>query len=131
MGRSCCDQPVHVDALPDNVFRVQFAGLAHLADLADDGGGGGGHHRPEVARGLAVDEVAQVGAVCLDQGNLPVDGAVQDVSSAVDLAGSLLSASGVPAPARVKKASIPAPVARIRLARLPCGTSSSSISPAR
>lgn len=40
---------------------------------------------------------------------------------------SLPSARGVPAPVGVKKAPMPAPAARIRSAKLPCGTSSNSI----
>jgi len=44
---------------------------------------------------------------------------------------SLPSASDVPTPVGQKNAPIPAPAARIRSARLPCGTSSSSIFPSR
>ena len=44
---------------------------------------------------------------------------------------SLPSASGVPTPVGQKNAPMPAPAARMRSARLPCGTTSSSTLPAR
>ena len=50
----------------------------------------GGHDRPEVAGGLAVDEVAHpVGPVRADQRDVAVDRVLQHVGAAVDLAGLL------------------------------------------
>ena len=40
------------------VVGIELARLDQLLDLGDRDAAGGGHHRIEVARGLAVDEVA-------------------------------------------------------------------------
>ena len=56
------------------------------AHLGDHRGRGGGHHRPEVAGGLAVDEVAHpVRPVRTDQRDVAADRVLQDVGASVDL----------------------------------------------
>ena len=101
-------------------------------DLRDDGGRGGGHDRPEVAGGLAVDEVAHpVGPVGADQRDVALDRVLEDVGAAVDHPGLLALGQRRADAGGQKNAPIPAPAARIRSARLPCGTTSSSILPGR
>ena len=92
---------------------------------------GGRHHRPEVAGGLAVDEVAHPvrrGARRSARRRRGSGTRARRSRPSISRV-SLPSASGVPTPVGQKNAPMPAPAARIRSARLPCGTSSSSISP--
>ena len=49
---------LHVNAGRDDVVRIDLAGLHQMLDLGDGDLAGGRHHRIEVARGLAVDEIA-------------------------------------------------------------------------
>ena len=57
--------PVDVDARRDHGLGVELAGRRRpSATCAIVVRRGGGHHRPEVARGLAVDEVAHPVGAC-------------------------------------------------------------------
>src|SRR5262249_59262869 len=51
-------QALHVDAWRDDVVRIDIAGLHEVLDFGHGDLAGGGHHWIEVARGLAVNEVA-------------------------------------------------------------------------
>ena len=102
-----------------------------LVDLHDRRRRGRRHDRPEVARRLAVDEVAP--AVRLQRADRARSrrgsGTPARTRGRRSSRASLPSASSVPTPVGEKNAPMPAPAARMRSARLPCGTSSSSISP--
>src|SRR5437016_5684447 len=52
------EDPLHEDAGRVHRVGLDGAGRDQLLDLGDRHLAGGGHHRVEVARGLAVDEVA-------------------------------------------------------------------------
>ena len=64
----------------------------------------------------------------LDEREVGFERHLQHVVAAVELAVSLPSAINVPTPVGVKKPAMPAPPARIRSEKVPCGTSSTSIS---
>lgn len=84
-GPGDLDDAVHVDAGGDDGFRVEGAGGHDLVDLDDRDACGGQHHGAEVARGLAVDEVAElVGAVRGDECEVAGDGVLEDVAAAVE-----------------------------------------------
>ena len=123
---------VDIDRRGHDGFWVELADLNNLADLGDDGRRSGGHHRSKVARRLSVDEIPHsVGAVGGYKSHIGADGILEHVGAPVDLAGLLALRQRRTAPVGQKNAPIPAPAARIRSARLPCGTSSRSIFPAR
>ena len=52
------DDPLHEDAGRVDAVGIELAGLDQLLDFRDRDAAGAGHHRIEVARGLAIDEVA-------------------------------------------------------------------------
>src|SRR5260370_8113714 len=52
------ENSVDEDARRMNLIGVELAEFDELFDFGDDVIGGSGHHRIEVARGLAVDEIA-------------------------------------------------------------------------
>jgi hypothetical protein len=59
---------LHKDAGGDDRLRIELAQRHHVGYLRDSDPGGGGHDRTEVARGLAVYQVAAaVAALRLDQ----------------------------------------------------------------
>jgi hypothetical protein len=67
-GSAHGDDAADEDARRHDRLRVERTDLHHLVHLRNGAGRGGGHDRPEVAPGLAVDEVAQpIAAVGLDQ----------------------------------------------------------------
>src|SRR5262245_21717519 len=49
---------LHIDTGGDDVIRIDGTGLDQILDLGDGHLARGRHHRIEVARGLAIDEVA-------------------------------------------------------------------------
>ena len=127
------DDAVDEDAGSHDGLGVERSQRHDLVDLHHRRRGGDRHDRTEVARGLAVDEVAP--AVALQRGDRgrspPGSGTRARSRGRRSSRASLPSASCVPTPVGEKNAPMPAPAARMRSARLPCGTSSSSILPSR
>src|SRR5690606_33491191 len=81
------DDAVDVDAGGDDRLGVERAERHDLVDLHDGRGGGARHDGSEVARGLAVDEVAPaVGGEGADEGEVGPDGVLEHVVAAVDAA---------------------------------------------
>src|SRR5262245_4075621 len=79
--------PLHEYSRGDDRLRVERADLHHLAHLGDGELCRHGHDRPEVARRLAVDEVAPtVTLVRLDQGHVGMNGELQHIITAMDAA---------------------------------------------
>src|SRR6185312_13028557 len=80
------------DALHENAGGVDLvwldlAGIDELLDLHDGDLGGGRHHRVEVARGLAEDEVAlAVRLPGMDDRQVGEEPALHDISRAVEVA---------------------------------------------
>src|SRR5690242_1438832 len=71
-----------------HLVRVKLADVEQLFDFGDDIIGGGGHHGIEVARGLAVDEVAPAVAFPrLDEREVAAQAALHYVHAAVEFAG--------------------------------------------
>ena len=87
------DHAVDVDAGRHDRLRIQLTDVDDLAHLDHGRGRGGGHHRPEVARRLAIDEVAHpVGSMCFDERDVAADRVLEQVLAPVD--GALLLALG-------------------------------------
>ena len=79
------DDALDEDSRRDDVFRVEAAQRDHFAHLRDRALGRAGHDRPEIARGLAIDEVAPAVALLgLDQREVGVDRILEHVVAAVD-----------------------------------------------
>ena len=79
------DQPLHEDARCVDAVRLERAGVDQLLDLGDGVARRGGHHRIEVARRLAIHEVA--GAIALprlDEREVGMERRLEDVGAAVD-----------------------------------------------
>ena len=73
-----------------DLVRRELAQIDKLFDFSDDVIGRGGHHGIEVARGLAVDEIAPAVAFPgFDEGEVTADGALEDVGASVEIAGFL------------------------------------------
>src|SRR5260370_6613056 len=71
-----------------NVIRVVLAELYEFFDFGDNVVGGSRHHGIEVARGLAIDEVAPAIAFpCLDECEITAQAAFENILAAVELAG--------------------------------------------
>ena len=71
-----------------NLIGVELAEFHEFFDFGDHVVGSGGHHRVEVARGLAVDEIAPaVTFPRFDEGEIAADGSLHDVLVAVEFAG--------------------------------------------
>src|SRR2546421_3511144 len=78
---------VDEDAGSMNLIGVELAEFHELFDFGDHIVGSGGHHGIEVARGLAVDEIAPaVTFPSFDEGEIASDGALHDVLAAVEFA---------------------------------------------
>src|SRR6266849_7066045 len=68
-----------------NLIGVELAKFDKLFDFGDDVVGGGSHHRIEVARGLAVDEIAPAVAFPgFDEREIAADASLHDVHAAVE-----------------------------------------------
>src|SRR5882672_2797547 len=81
------DDPVDEDAGRRHQLRVDGAERRDLADLDDAELGRHRHGRVEVARRLAIGEVAPaVGAVRLEESDVALQRRLEDVAAAVDLA---------------------------------------------
>src|SRR6266446_1241883 len=66
----------------------ELAELDQLFDFGDYVIGGGGHHGIEVARGLAIDEIAPAVALPgFDESEISAQGALEEVLAAVEFAG--------------------------------------------
>jgi hypothetical protein len=93
----------------------------------------GGHHRIEVSRGLAVDEIALgIALPGVHDRHISHQAPLHNITARRRSSRtSLPSAMMVPTPVLVKKAGMPAPPARMRSASVPCGVNSSSSSPER
>src|SRR5689334_3584291 len=80
------------DALHENsrrvdVVRVDLTGFDEMLDFSDRNLSGGRHHRVEVARGLAIDEIAfAVALPGVDDREIGDDAALHNISLAVELA---------------------------------------------
>src|SRR5258707_11118742 len=73
-----------------NLIGVELAKLDEFFNFGDDVVGGGGHHGIEVARGLAIDEIAPAVAFPgFDESEIAAQGALHDVFAAVEFAGFL------------------------------------------
>ena len=84
-GAADRDDALDEDARRDDRLGIERAERHDLAHLDDRALRRRGHDRPEVARGLAVDEVAPaVGALGLDQREVGVDRILEHVVAAVD-----------------------------------------------
>src|SRR6185436_10870244 len=84
------DDAVDVDARRVDLVGIELAHLDQLLDLGHRDLAAGGDHRVEVARGLAVDEVARLVALpCLDHGEVGLDALLQHVFLAVEGLGLL------------------------------------------
>src|SRR5947207_9590170 len=78
---------VDEDAGSMNLIGVELAEFHELFDFGDHMVGSGGHHGIEVARGLAVDEIAPaVTFPSFDEGEIAADGALHNVLAAVEFA---------------------------------------------
>src|SRR5436309_1401524 len=78
------------DARSVNLVWWEPAGFDEFFDFGDDVVGGGSHHGIEVARGLAVDEVAPAIAFPrFDEGEIAAEAALHDVHAALEFAGFL------------------------------------------
>src|SRR6478752_5627319 len=94
---SCCaaaagnfDDAVDVDPRGDHVLRVQSPGRDDFGDLDDGVLRGRGHDGTEVPGGLAVHQVAlAVRLEGLDQGDVGVDGGLEDLPLAIEETGFL------------------------------------------
>src|SRR5713226_6203972 len=81
------------DGVDEDAGSVDLVGreLAELYELFNFGDyvvGGGGHHGIEVARGLAIDEIAPAIALpCFDESEIAAQGALEDELAAVEFAG--------------------------------------------
>ena len=81
------DDALHEDARRDDGFGIELAERHDLVHLRDRAFRRRRHDRAEVARGLAVDEVAPaVAALGLDQREVGVDRVLEHVAAAVDRA---------------------------------------------
>jgi hypothetical protein len=68
-----------------NLIGVELAEFDEFFDFGYDVVGGGGHHGIEVARGLAIDEVAPAIAFPgFDESKIAADGALKDILAAVE-----------------------------------------------
>ena len=143
--------PLHEDPGGVHVVGVQLAGLDEMLDLGDRHPAAHRGERVEVARGVAVDEVAvPVALPGPHQPEVGDDRLLQHVLTAPSKSrvsfggedtitlpsasyrhGRPPSATWVPPPVAVKNAAMPEPPARIRSASVPCGVSSTSSSPER
>src|SRR5215467_8560286 len=80
-------QALDVDAWRDDVVGIDIAGLHEVLAFGHGDLAGGGHHGIEVARGLAVDEVAlRVTHPSMNDREIGDKPALHDVVLAVDLA---------------------------------------------
>src|SRR5262249_24313851 len=80
-------QALDVDAWRDDVVRIDIAGLHEVLDFRHGDLAGGGHHWIEVARGLAVNEVALgIAHPSMDDREIGDKSALHDVELAVNLA---------------------------------------------
>src|SRR3954451_22584163 len=78
---------LHEDAGRVDVVGIDLAGLDEVLDLGDGDAGRGRHDWVEVARRLAVDEVALgIALPGMDDGEVGEDAAFHDVALAVELA---------------------------------------------
>jgi len=79
------EHAVDEDARCDDALGVEVTDRDDPGDLRHGQGGRRRHHRPEVAGGLAIDQVAHgVGDMGPDQGDVTADGILQHVVAAVD-----------------------------------------------
>src|SRR6267378_1595112 len=70
-----------------NLVWVELAEVDEFFDFGNDVIGGGGHHGIEIARGLAIDEIAPAIAFpCFDEREIAAEGAFEDVLAAVEFA---------------------------------------------
>ncbi len=96
------DDALHVDALRVDVVGVDLAGLHHLLRLHDGHLAGRRHHRVEVARRLAEDQVALgVGLEGMDEAEVGHETLLQHVGLAVEVIVGLPLAMIVPTPVLV------------------------------
>src|SRR6266568_5594861 len=73
-----------------NLIRRKLAGFDEFFDFGDDVVGGGSHHGIEVARSLAINEIAPAIAFPrLDEGEIAAEAALHDVRAAIEFAGFL------------------------------------------
>ena len=73
-----------------DVVGIDLAGLDQVLDLRHGDASGGRHHRVEVARGLAIDEIAfAVGLPGMDDREIGDEAALHHIGLAVELAGFL------------------------------------------
>ena len=78
---------LHENARRVDVVRVDLAGFDEMLDLGDRDPPGGRHHRVEIARGLAIDEVAfAVALPGVDDRQIGDDAALHDIGLAVEFA---------------------------------------------
>src|SRR5438270_4342100 len=79
---------IHENAGRVHPVRRKLADVHQLFHFGDDVVGGGGHHRIEVARGLAINEVAPAVALpCFDEREVDAQAALHHVHAAVELPG--------------------------------------------
>ena len=91
------EDALHEDARGVHGVGVDLARLDQLLDLGDRDARGHGHHRGEVARGLAVDQVAVAVALPgLHEREVGLERQLEHVRAAVDTRVSLPSATSVP-----------------------------------
>src|SRR6202521_25762 len=73
-----------------NLIGVELAKFDEFFDFGDDVVGGGGHHWIEVARGLAIDEIAPAVALPgFDEGEIATQCSFKDVLTPAEFAGFL------------------------------------------
>src|SRR5882762_5086014 len=81
---------VYVDAGGVDLVGFELADFHKLFNFGDDVIGGGGHHGIEVARGLAIDEIAPAVAFPgFDESEIAAQATLEDVVAAVEFAGFL------------------------------------------
>src|SRR5262249_17889008 len=91
------EDPLHIDSGRMDAIRIELADLDQLFDFSDGDLAGGGDHWVEVARGLAIDEVAPAIALPrFDDREVAVDRVLEDALPAVarDLKDTSLAAVG-------------------------------------
>src|SRR5260370_11287231 len=81
------DQGLHVDPRRNDVVGIDIPRLHKMLDFGDGNFAGGGHHRIEVARGLAIDEVALgIADPGMDDREIGDEAALHDIVCALELA---------------------------------------------
>src|ERR1700693_3417826 len=84
------EDDVNEDAGGMDLVRWKLPELDELFDFGDYVVGGGGHHGVEVARGLAIDEIAPAVALPgFDEGEIAAQGSFKDVLTPAEFAGFL------------------------------------------